>query len=104
MRYCAPPPLHFHSCPLPPPPSFLCPLFFHLAHVSFSVCSSSKGKGKDDAPGPPPQLFFNVRTPLNNGHGTKLHEDTVWAGVECLAVFILDCGLFLPATQVSLAT
>lgn len=27
----------------------------------------------------------------------------MWAGVECLAVFILDCGLFLPATQVSSA-
>lgn len=61
-----------------------------------------KGKGKEDAPTSPPPLFFNMRTPLNNGHGAKLHEDTVWAGVECLAVFILDCGSFLPATQVSL--
>eukprot|EP00903_Cladosiphon_okamuranus_P006268 g6151.t1 len=60
--------------------------------------SLQDGKGKDNSP---PQLVFNARTPLNNGHGVKLHEDTVWAGVECLAVFILDCGLFLPAAQVA---
>ncbi|CAM9945271.1 unnamed protein product [Laminaria digitata] len=49
----------------------------------------------------PAQLCFNLRTPLNNGHGERLHEDTIWAGVECLAVFILDCGLFLPADQIA---
>lgn len=37
---------------------------------------------------------------MNNGHGLKLHEDTVFAGVECLATLILDCGLFLPPAQV----
>lgn len=83
-----------HKLHAPPP----VPLTFFICPPV--VYESSKGKGKD-APSSPPQLFFNVRTPLNNGHGAKLHEDTVWAGVECLAVFILDCGLFLPATQVS---
>ncbi len=65
-------------------------------------CRSRRGKGKDKGKGKgstPPQLVFNLRTPQNNGHGAKLHEDTVWAGVECLAVFILDCGLHLPPAQ-----
>ncbi|CAM9707338.1 unnamed protein product [Scytosiphon promiscuus] len=62
---------------------------------------SGSSSGKNGSRSSSPQLLFNVRTPLNNGHGAKLHEDTVWAGVECLAVFILDCGLFLPPTQVA---
>lgn len=87
----------------------------HVIHVPnlVSVCSvsylvlaaaaaaASAGSAASSRKGAPPQLLFNVRTPLNNGHGVKLHEDTVWAGVECLAVFILDCGLHLPPAQAS---
>lgn len=70
---------------------------FHSSSGGSSSSSSKNGMRSSS-----PQLLFNVRTPLNNGHGSKLHEDTIWAGVECLAVFILDCGLFLPPTQASL--
>lgn len=30
-----------------------------------------------------------------------MHENTVWAGVECLAVLVLDCGLYLPPEEVN---
>lgn len=45
-------------------------------------------------------LCFNIRTPANNGHGPVVHENTVWAGVECLAVLVYDFGLHLPPAQV----
>lgn len=72
---------------------FLCVVCRVRTVAAAAAASSRKGA--------PPQLLFNVRTPLNNGHGAKLHEDTIWAGVECLAVFILDCGLHLPPAQAS---
>ncbi|CAM9971008.1 unnamed protein product, partial [Sphacelaria rigidula] len=46
-------------------------------------------------------LCFNLRTAANNGHGAVIHENTVWAGVECLAVLVLDCGLHLPAVEIT---
>lgn len=47
-----------------------------------------------------PPLCFNMRTPVNNGHGHKINEDTVWAGVECLVSLVSDCGSHLPPAQV----
>lgn len=52
--------------------------------------------------GSAPQVAFSIRTPANNGHGMKLHQDTIMAGVECLATLVLDCGLLLPPPQVQL--
>ncbi|CAN0475997.1 unnamed protein product, partial [Ectocarpus sp. 12 AP-2014] len=72
----------------------------HALNTKTDVAPRSRNSEKGGGSSKP--LLFNVRNPLNNGHGAKLHEDTVWAGVECLATFILDCGLFLPAAQASI--
>ncbi|CAN0144800.1 unnamed protein product [Discosporangium mesarthrocarpum] len=45
-------------------------------------------------------IWFSPRNNLNNGHGAILHADTVWAGVECLALLTYNCGEYLPPHQV----
>ncbi|CAN0345767.1 unnamed protein product, partial [Ectocarpus fasciculatus] len=73
----------------------------HALNTKMDVALAPRNRHSEKGDGSPKPLLFNVRNPLNNGHGAKLHEDTVWAGVECLATFILDCGLFLPVAQAS---